>query len=460
MYQKHIQPVSNWFKQAITEPQHELGRWERAVRYAYDLGIYGWKALNRDDAPQMAAALSFRTLFAMLPLVIVSAVLVNAIQGPEGFQGLMSNIVDAAGLDRAVMEFEAATQPGVKDKKSLSTVVEEMVAKLSKTNLSALGWIGMLVLVYSAISLMVTIENSFNSIYGAPEGRWWTRRVPIYWTVLTIGPVFIGLTFWVDRQFGDFIDGVRTWGWLLTAVKYLWGLGVAWLLMFSVYKFLPNTKVNNKAALVGAFVAAVFLTAGRNVLGAYFAGAVSLQNLYGALGAIPIFMFWVYLMWLLILFGLEVSATIQTLAGREFEELQEKRPQNGLVDPASLLNVMEIITERFMNGQATEAREIADQTLIPETMVSQMVDRLVQESVLHRVDGMAGEAVTLAQSPDKINADRLIEIGYALVDEAGVGRQSAMMGRLREAQRTLARQATLASLLPPTPAPVTAPQAA
>lgn len=64
MYQKHIQPVSNWFKQAITEPQHELGRWERAVRYAYDLGIYGWKALNRDDAPQMAAALSFRTLFA------------------------------------------------------------------------------------------------------------------------------------------------------------------------------------------------------------------------------------------------------------------------------------------------------------------------------------------------------------------------------------------------------------
>jgi len=447
MYRKHIQPVLNWFKQAITEPQHELGRWERAVRYAYDLGIHGWKALNRDNAPQMAAALSFRTLFALLPVVVVSAVLVKAVQGVEGFQRLVVNVVSAVGLDKFKI---SGTEDG--SAQSLGTWAEEVVGQLSSINLSALGWIGVLVLVYSAISLMVTIENSFNSIYGAPEGRWWSRRVPIYWTVLTIGPAFIALTFWVDRQFAGFIDGVQTWGWLLTAVKYIWGLGVAWLLMFAVYKFLPNTKVNNKAALVGAFVSAVFLTAGRNVLGAYFEGAFSIQSLYGALGAIPIFMFWVYLMWLLILFGLEVSATIQALAGREFEELEEKRPQNGLVDPASVLNVMEVVTERFVNGLATETREIADQTLIPENMVCQMVDRLVKESVLHRVSGASEDAVTLAQPPDRISADRLIEIGYALVDEAGVGRQSALLQRLREAQKSLAQQATLASLLPATSA--------
>jgi len=200
---------------------------------------------------------------------------------------------------------------------------------------------------------------------------------------------------------------------------------------------------------MGAFVAAVFLTAGRDILGAYFAGAVSMKNLYGTLGAIPLFMFWLYLMWLVVLFGLEVSATIQSLQGRQFEEFQDKRPQNGLVDPASLLNVMEIVTERFVGGHSTPTREIADQTLIPESMVVMMLDRLVKEGVLHRVDG-AEASVSLAQPPDRISADRLIEIGYALVDEAGVGRQSALLQRLREAQKSLAQQATLASLLPAT----------
>ncbi len=444
MIRDRIGKTLDWLKRVVTQPQHELDRGEQAVRYSYDLGIHGWKALQRDNAPQMAAALSFRTLFALLPVVIVSAVLVKAVQGVEGFQRLVGNIVNAVGLDLAKISVRDAT--GTASDVALGTWLQEVVGQLSTINLSALGWIGVLVLIYSAISLMVTIENSFNKVYGAPEGRSWMRRVPIYWTVLTVGPAFIGMTIWVDQRFGHFIDSVQTWGWLLTAVKYAWGLGVAWLLMFGVYKFLPNTKVTNRPGLIGALVAAVFLTAGRGTLAAYFDSAVSLKNLYGALGAIPLFMFWLYLMWLVVLFGLEVSATIQSLQGRELQQLQDKQPRNGLVDPASMLNVMEIVTERFVLGKPTTMREIADQTLIPEAMVKLMADRLVSKGYLHRVDGQE-DSVSLAKPAESISADRLIEIGYALVDEAGVGRQSALMQRLRDAQRALASQSTLAGLL-------------
>ena len=83
---------------------------------------------------------------------------------------------------------------------------------------------------------------------------------------------------------------------------------------------------------------------------------------------------------------------------------------------------------------------------LSESIVNRMVDRLVREGFLHRVEGIEG-AVSLARVPDQIGAERLIELGYELVDEGNVGRQSTLVLRLREAQRALARQATMASLL-------------
>src|SRR3954470_10259482 len=95
---KHVQPVIHWFTQAVTEPRSQLDRTERFVRYTYELGVHGWVALRRDNAPQMAAALSFRTLFALLPVIVVSTVLVRAVQGTEGFSDLVHRILEGAGL--------------------------------------------------------------------------------------------------------------------------------------------------------------------------------------------------------------------------------------------------------------------------------------------------------------------------------------------------------------------------
>jgi DNA-binding IscR family transcriptional regulator len=167
-------------------------------------------------------------------------------------------------------------------------------------------------------------------------------------------------------------------------------------------------------------------------------------------------MFWMYLMWLLVLFGLEVAATIQyvqTHSLRELEQMDDKRPQAGLVDPAAVLVVMEVINERFVAGLPTTAREITDQTRIPEPIAHQILNRLAQAGMVHFLE-TEDRAVTLARPGEQICADRLIEIGYSMVDEGSRGRESRLVQRLREAQKRLAAQTTLASLLPkPVPAP-------
>jgi membrane protein len=261
--------------------------------------------------------------------------------------------------------------------------------------------------------------------------------------------VFIGVTIFVNNLFSNWIGNVHVgeaWIWILTALKYFWGFVVSWLFMFGVYKLVPNTKVANRAALAGGFIASVLLTIGKGSLNAYFQNAVSLESLYGSLGAIPLFMFWVYLMWLGVLFGLEVAATIQTVTmqGRDLQEVEQKRPQNGLVDPASVVWVMEVITDRFVQSKPATTREIADETLITEGIVCQIIERLHRAGLVHRLESQ--DSVSLARPPEQIPAESLIDIGFSLVDEGGTGRQSAFVQRLRDAQRTLARHATLGSL--------------
>src|SRR5262245_40413157 len=97
-YHKHIQPGLGWFKQAVTEPRHQLDRTERFVRYCYELGVHGWKALRRDNAPQMASALSFRTMFALLPVLVVSTVVIKNLRGPREFESLTSQLIHALGM--------------------------------------------------------------------------------------------------------------------------------------------------------------------------------------------------------------------------------------------------------------------------------------------------------------------------------------------------------------------------
>ena len=446
MIRTRIQQSVEWLKHVITQPREELDRWQYAVRFSYELAVHGWKALNRDNAPQMAAALAFRTLFALLPVVVVSAVLVNAMQGPEQFGRMVHWVINVLGLDSIRVAAQGAPEAGTI---ALGDTVESLVQKMASINLAALGWIGLAIVIYAAISLMVTIENSFNAIYGAPEGRSWWKRIPTYWLVLTLGPLFIGVTLVVDNKFADFIAQVETWRWVLSGAKLVWGFCVAWLFIFVIYRLVPNTAVTNRAAMIGSFVAALLLQIGKGMLAVYFGNAVAWGNIIGTLGVIPVVMYFIYLMWLVILFGLEVSATIQRVQGLHLEELKdlkEKQPQTGLLDPASVVTVMELSAECFVVGKPITMREIADEVALPESIVNRMVDRLVREGFLHRVEGIEG-AVSLARVPDQIGAERLIELGYELVDEGNVGRQSTLVLRLREAQRALARQATMASLL-------------
>jgi membrane protein len=455
MVKERVRQAVEWVKQGITQPRRELNRWQTAVRFLYDLSVHGWKSLNQDNAPQMAAALAYRSLFALIPILIVGTVIVKAVLGDQ-LLAMTSTIIDALGLRTfEIHPAEPAAEAGEITVVAVGAWLENIIQQLATLNLQAIGWMGFAILVYAAITMMVTIENSFNTLYRAPQGRPWIRRVTTYWFVLTLGPAAIALMLYVNTQFDQWIRTVQVGQNLIAMAATIWHVAVVWAFMFFVYWLIPNTRVGVRPALAGALVTAILLIVGAHTLGLYFSRAFTFSFFYGTLGLIPVVMFWMYLMWLVVLFGLEVAATIQyvqTHSLRELEQMEDKRPQAGLVDPAAVLVVMELINERFAEGLPVTAREISDETRIPETVANQILTRLSQAAMVHFVDA-EDRAVTLARPPEQICADRLIEIGYSMVDEGSRGRESSLVHRLREAQKRLAATTTLASLLGPRPAP-------
>ncbi len=437
---KRLKQVRNWLHEASQKQQAELTRWERTVRFAYDLCRHGARQLRRDRAPQMGAALAFRTLFSLLPVLVVATVVIRAVRGIDAFLDLVDEVIVTLQLDDVTMSFGATGETT-----SFGQWLRELIGSVEQINLAAIGWIGLGVLIYAAISLVVTIENSFNSIYSAPQGRKWWQRMLTYWFVLTVGPVVIGLTIFMADRFDSWVVSTGVWQWIIDFLGIIASLAITTGFMFALYALVPNTEVAWRPALIGAVVAAVLIQAGKGSLDAYMTNAVSIRQLYGSLGLVPLFMFWTYLMWLVVLFGLEVAATLQKLAGRRIQELEEQKPSGGLVDPAFVLIITQLISERFGTGESTSARWLAENAGLRERTVCIILERLAEKALVHRLEGES-MTVSLARPPEQIDAGEVMEIGFALADEAGLDRGRGMLKKLREVQRRLMEGTTMASL--------------
>jgi membrane protein len=439
-----IAVISHWLKRVITQPREELDRWQRAVRFAYDLGRFGARQLQHDRAQEMAAAMAFRTLFGLLPVLVVATVLVKATGFEQHYMTPLDQLLSSWQLD----EVHIVPPTGLRGEPvTLATWLHERVAEAEKVNFAAIGWVGVVVTLYAAIGLLGEIENAFNLIYRASQGRRWANRVPIYWFILTVSPVAIILNNYVDTWFQGVLAGLNTYGWLSTAIGWTWSVLTIWLLMFSVYMLFPNTSVHVRPAAVGALVAAVLLEIGKRTMGMYLNNALSLSQLYGSLGLIPLFMFWVYLMWLAVLFGLQVSSTLQHLHGRQLAELEQKRLEPALVDPMAVIVMVQGIAQRFVAGGAADVDDLARRANVPAPVAAEIIKALVAERLVHRLANGAG-SVALGCPPDQIPIEQLVAIAHRLVELDVDDRSIAdLLNALRKSQRDAAASITLANLM-------------
>ena len=468
---KSLASILDAARRLFSQPMSELNRWQLTARYAVGIARYGAHELREDRAAQMAAALTYRTIFSLVPLFVLSLLVFNAFGGFADVGGdLQEKIYGYLGLDAISLQedqgpppvvlpsdesAEAATPPpvaadappesgGADTKARVDELLSDLQAQVESVNLTSIGLVGLALLIWAGLSLVVSLETNFNRVYHAPQGRPWHLRITIYWATITLGPVLVALSFYITSKLIDAaasFDAFGLVGWGLSVFTPFASLATTWLLLILLYKLLPNVRVNFRAAVSGALAAAVLWEASKWAFRLYVDHAVGYSALYGSLGLVPLFLLWMYLTWLVVLFGLEISYVLQTVRGSRF--LRSGRYADGLrdtlIESHCVLGVAAALARAFEQGEARTVGDLAGAVRLSPAVVESLTRQLVQAQVVHAEEGdeESTGALRLSRPADTVRVAELLEIGRraaAAPAAEGDAMDASFFQRLRAAE--------------------------
>jgi membrane protein len=397
--------LQSYFEWLISRPVAELSRAQRFLRFAVDLVRHCSRELRDNDAAEMAAALTYRTIFGLVPLLMVSMLAFRLFGDMES----AARQLQAAAYAFFNYEVDVSRPEATAFKQALDERLLSVMKSVGELSFEAIGAIGALLLIWAALGLLISLENAANRIYRAPRGRGFSARVGIYWTVLTLGPIVLLVVLYAAEYWLGRAESLPLVGPLFAFLGGFGSLAGAFLALTLLYKLMPNTRVRWRPALWGALVAAALAGVSKWAFGLYVSQALPYLRLYGAIGLVPLFLFWLYLGWLIILFGLEIAFTLQAMRGRVFEH-RERGPFGG-ADPQWLVPVMAAIARRAQGGQPASRQQLAEDVDLDLAAVSEIVSGLEAEGLVHHVSRRGAEVgVTLALSPERIPLARLLEL--------------------------------------------------
>jgi len=290
----------------------------------------------RHQGLQNAAALTFNTLLSLVPLMAVSLAVFYAFPVADRVQETIQNFL-----------FENFVPTS-------GEVLQEHLQAFSD-KASKLSGAGFAFLIIVALMMMGNIDRALNTTWEVRRKRRPLNQFLIYWSVLTLGPVLIGASVVATSYLISlpFLSDAASSG----VGRRLLGLMpvVTSMLAFSLmYAVIPNIRVRFAHALVGGLVAALMFEVAKRGFGYYVTTFPTYEAIYGAMATIPIFLVWVYLSWMVVLFGAEVAHCLRIF---RWHEANPRGRELGLADALRLLLLLD---EAAAEGKALSEDDLVD----------------------------------------------------------------------------------------------------
>lgn len=324
-----------------------------------------WKNLLHGRMFLSAGSLAFQTLLSFVPFL---AVVLSALRIFPFFTQL-SRHVEKFLLQNFVPSPEAL----------FHGYIEEFVGKAS-----SMPVLGGVMLFGVALSLISTIDHTFNDIWKVRISRKPMQAFTLYWTVLTLGPLLIGGSLAVSSYlwYRVFTDGP------LLELKLRFINFVPFLNSFAafflLYSLVPNRRVKLFHALTGALMAALLFELSKKGFVFYISHFATFEHIYGAIAAVPMLFFWIYISWLVVLSGVQLVFSIDVVGRASFVQKPEKTLQ-GL---APLLSVLGAIWHAQQCGSVVRSGNRNMDPALKGPVGEKIVEMLLQRDVIHEtVDG-------------------------------------------------------------------------
>lgn len=358
-----------------------------------------WQGLKRNQLPMQSAALTFYSSIGIGPLIafgiMISGFLIDRdIASP-----------DASPQDSVVVkkltEIIASAAPQVSvsiddegdaaESAEISPEIIELVSNFSSVAKSGtVGVIGTVMLLFICLRVLTSIEASFNTLWGVERGRNFGEQIVTYWTFVSLGAVIgsavislgalnIFLSFAENLPFGTTIrNTIQFFLPVLTMVMVT-------LLLAAFMRFIPNTKVEWKPALIGALIVVVLLQLYKTLSFLYVQQVVSNKSLYGSVGIIVVLMLGLYVFWLLILLGGQVTYAVQNADFLTNENAWQKTSERSreLIS----LGVLIVVMRRFQEGgKPVRTSELLQKLRVPSHILNTSINRLCQIGFLSQIE--------------------------------------------------------------------------
>lgn len=254
-----------------------------------DLGVLSretWSQMKRAQLLLVASSLAYISILAIIPMLAVSFAIFRAFGGMERLYAtaepfILRNLAQGSS-DQAI------------------EILQKFVTNVRGRIVGVGGFVS---LVLTTLSLLANIESAIHRVWDEPIRRGIFKRLGIYFLAITVGPLALSIAFGLAESGYFPIAKLLPGG----AILYL----IAVAVFFILYKVVPSSEVHAKWALIAAVLTAALWSLAGRAYGHYVLKVVRYDRIYGSLGAVPIFLLWVYILWVIILSGAALTAALQ-----------------------------------------------------------------------------------------------------------------------------------------------------
>ncbi|MBI4510614.1 MAG: YihY family inner membrane protein [Deltaproteobacteria bacterium] len=372
----------------------------------------------RDRCPQQAAALAFETALSLVPLTAIALALLRA----TGAFAAESSLVDF--LSKQVIPV------------SRKEIAEHLLSWAGNMTFQAAGLAGVVTTILLSFIMYRSVEHIFNDIWRVERRRSLGQKFVVFYAVVTIVPLFVGISIFHAAKYG-----------LTTGlVGALGALGATWGGLFFANKLLPATHVTWRAAAIGALLSALCFEAAKHLFQLYVAKVAfeRYAGVYGTLGLVPILLIWIYYTWLVILLGAEVAHAVQNLHYLERFERRSRGLERGPsenVNGVTAARLMCAVVASFRASARPVGRaELSRMFQVSEDVVERVMRRLKDHRLVLEVEGDVEGYLPARPPSDMTLADVLTPFrGSDVISAPPDGEIAPLEHVLREIEATIRR---------------------
>ncbi len=346
---------------------HELTRGRLFLMRQLQVAAIVVRGFVSDGCMLRASALTYATLLSIVPLLALMFSLIKGFGGQNLLEPLLFKVFTHGSEE----------------------VIGAILSYIENTNFRRLGTVGLAILVITVLTLLSNIEKSFNHIWGVKETRTMIRRFADYFSVVLLSPLLMvaALSLTTSLRSQSLVQKLLETAFVGEALLLLFNILpylAVWAAFTFMYLFMPNTRVQFAPALVGGIFGGTLWQLAQWSYVNFQIGVSRYNAIYGTMAALPILIVWLYVSWMIVLLGLELTYAMQnaTIIREEYGE----EAANFASRERVAMTVLLLCAESFYsNSAAWNHARLCSELRLPPRLVRSILNDLVRLGLLAKV---------------------------------------------------------------------------